>query len=104
MNDKNSENFFTDEPSIVKAQKRVFGFFEISKRDFKNPTFLWKFGFPSLLVVILIWSSFLLMDGFGSVLKSEKGATREAITDPLEEGFEAFVEQTWAELLSLIHI
>ena len=99
MSDKNSENFFTDEPSIVKAQKRVFGFFEISKRDFKNPTFLWKFGFPSLLVVVLIWSSFLLVDGFGSVLKSEKGATREAITDPLEEGFEAFVEQTWAELV-----
>ena len=30
MSDKNSENFFTDEPSIVKAQKRVFGFFDIT--------------------------------------------------------------------------
>jgi len=51
------------------------------------------------LAIVAIWSSFLLADGFSSVLKSEEGATREAITDPLQEGFEAFVEQTWAELV-----
>ena len=99
MSDKNSANFLTDKSSVEKLKEKVFGFFEISKRELKEPVFLWKFGFPLLLVVILIWSSFLLVDGFGSVLKSEEGATREAITDPLEEGFEAFVEQTWAELV-----
>ena len=99
MSDKNSANFLTDKSSVEKLKEKVFGFFEISKRELKEPVFLWRFGFPLLLVVILIWSSFLLVDGFGSVLKSEEGATREAITDPLEEGFEAFVEQTWAELV-----
>ncbi len=97
MSDQNSENLSTAKASIEKLKEIKTRFLKVSK--IKDPTFLWKFGFPSLLVIIAIWSSFLLVDGFSSVLKSEEGATREAITNPLEEGFEAFVEQTWAELV-----
>ena len=99
MSDKDSENFSTDKYSVKKLIEKIIGFFEISKSELKDPAFFWKFGFPFLLVIVLIWSSVLLVDGFSSVLKSKEGATREAITDPLEEGFEAFVEQTWAELV-----
>jgi len=91
------ESLSTAKASIEKLKEIKTRFLKVSK--IKDPTFLWKFGFPSLLVIIAIWSSFLLVDGFSSVLKSEEGATREAITNPLEEGFEAFVEQTWAELV-----
>ena len=97
MSEQNSESSLTTQSSDKKLRERKAGFLEISK--IKDPNFLWKFGFPSLLAIVAIWSSFLLADGFSSVLKSEEGATREAITDPLEEGFEAFVEQTWAELV-----
>ena len=97
MSEQNSESSLTAQSSDKKVRERKTGFLEISK--IKDPNFLWKFGFPSLLAIVAIWSSFLLADGFSSVLKSEEGATREAITDPLQEGFEAFVEQTWAELV-----
>ena len=97
MSEQNSESSLTAQSSDKKLRERKAGFLEISK--IKDPNFLWKFGFPSLLAIVAIWSSFLLADGFSSVLKSEEGATREAITDPLQEGFEAFVEQTWAELV-----
>ncbi|MFL3011917.1 MAG: hypothetical protein ACJZ1Z_02985, partial [Acidimicrobiales bacterium] len=99
MSDQNSESLSTAKTSIEKLKEIKTRFLKVSKTKIKDPTFLWKFGFPSLLVIIAIWSSFLLVDGFSSVLKSEEGATREAITNPLEEGFEAFVEQTWAELV-----
>lgn len=81
---------------LIKKSPRIL---EASKKNFKDPAFLWKFGFPALLVLVIVWSTFLLFDGFSSVLKSEDGATREAITDPQKEGFEAFVEQTWAEMI-----
>jgi len=99
MSDQNSDNSLTGESSAKKLRERKAGFLGISKMKMKDPIFLWKFGFPALLTIVVIWSSFLLIDGFSSVLKSEEGSTREAITDPLEEGFEAFVEQTWAELV-----
>jgi len=99
MSEENSGRSSTAQSSAKKLRERKVGFLEISKMKIKDPTFLWKFGFPSLLAIVAIWSSFLLADGFSSVLKSEEGATREAITDPLQEGFEAFVEQTWAELI-----
>jgi hypothetical protein len=99
MSDQNSENLLTGESSSEKSKEGKTRVLEISKRKMKDPAFLWKFGFPGLLALVLIWSSFLLVDGFSSVLKSEEGAIREAITDPFEEGFEAFVEQTWAELV-----
>jgi hypothetical protein len=99
MSDQSSENSLMAKFSIKKLKEVKTRFFKVSKVKIKDPTFLWKFGFPSLLAIVAIWSTFLLVDGFSSVLKSEEGATREAITDPLEEGFEAFVEQTWAELV-----
>jgi len=99
MSDQNSDSSLTAKSSAKKLRERKAGFLEIGKMKVKDPTFLWKFGFPSLLTIVAVWSSLLLFDGFGSVLKSEEGSTREAITDPLEEGFEAFVEQTWAELV-----
>jgi len=99
MSDQNSESLSTAKSSIEKLKETKTRFLKVSKIKIKDPTFLWRFGFPSLLVIIAIWSSFLLADGFSSVLKSEEGAIREAITNPLEEGFEAFVEQTWAELV-----
>lgn len=99
MNDQNSEDSLADASSVRRPKERKAYFLELAKRKIKDPTFLWKVGFPALLAIVVIWSSILLFDGFSSVLKSEEGATREAITDPLEEGFEAFVEQTWAELI-----
>ena len=99
MSDQNSENFLKDKSSTEEVKKEKVPFFDVIKRKIKDQVFLWKFGFPLLLVIVLIYSSFLLVEGFSSVLKSEDGATREAVTDPLKEGFEAFVEQTWSELL-----
>ena len=99
MSDQNSENFLKDKSSTEEVKKEKVLFFDVIKRKIKDQVFLWKFGFPLLLVIVLIYSSFLLVEGFSSVLKSEDGATREAVTDPLKEGFEAFVEQTWSELL-----
>ncbi len=99
MSDQNSESLLTAKSSIEKLKGVITRFLKVSKIKIKDPTFLWKFGFPSLLAIVAVWSSFLLVDGFSSVLESEEGATREAITDPLEEGFEAFVEQTWAGLV-----
>ena len=48
MSDKNSANFLTDKSSVEKLKEKVFGFFEISKRELKEPVLLWKFGFPLL--------------------------------------------------------
>ena len=59
----------------------------------------WRWGFPTLLVVALVWAVVLLVDGLSTVLDSEGGETREAVTDPSAPGFEAFVEQTWSMLV-----
>ncbi len=58
----------------------------------------WRWGFPILLVAAIIWSVFLVVEGFDQVLESEEGATLEVITDVTAPGFEAFVEQTWSLL------
>ena len=59
----------------------------------------WRWGFPTFLVVALVWAVVLLVDGLSTVLDSEGGETREAVTDPSAPGFEAFVEQTWSMLV-----
>ncbi len=60
----------------------------------------WRWGFPTFLVVALVWAGVLLVDGLSTVLDSEGGETREAVTDPSAPGFEAFVEQTWSMLVA----
>jgi len=60
----------------------------------------WRWGFPALAAVLAIWGALLLTGGLTTVLDSRRGETREAITDPLAAGFEAFVEQTWSLLLA----
>ena len=60
----------------------------------------WRWGFPIFLVVALVWAGVLLVDGLSTVLDSEGGETREAVTDPSAPGFEAFVEQTWSMLVA----
>ena len=60
----------------------------------------WRWGFPTFLVVALVWAVVLLVDGLSTVLDSEGGETREAVTDPSALGFEAFVEQTWSMLVA----
>ena len=60
----------------------------------------WRWGFPTFLVVALVWAVVLLVDGLSTVLDSEGGETREAVTDPSAPGFEAFVEQTWSLLVA----
>ncbi|MEC7810494.1 MAG: LytR C-terminal domain-containing protein [Actinomycetota bacterium] len=99
MNIDHPESIKKEDSARKKLIKKSPRILEASKKNFKDPAFLWKFGFPALLVLVIVWSTFLLFDGFSSVLKSEDGATREAITDPQKEGFEAFVEQTWAEMI-----
>ena len=59
---------------------------------------LWRWGFPLALVVVVVWSGALLVEGLRTVLNSEEGDTRIAVTDPEAPGFEAFVEQTWSLL------
>ena len=51
-------------------------------------------------MVALVWAVVLLVDGLSTVLDSEGGETREAVTDPSAPGFEAFVEQTWSMLVA----
>ena len=60
----------------------------------------WRGGFPTFLVVALVWAVVLLVDGLSTVLDSEGDETREAVTDPSAPGFEAFVEQTWSMLVA----
>ena len=86
MDSGNSESVKNRESTWKRFTNKSFNIRDLSKSNFKEVTFLWKFGFPVLLLLIAIWSSFLLFDGFSSVLKSEDGVTREAITDPLKEG------------------
>ena len=59
----------------------------------------WRWGFPTVVAVLVLWSGWLLMDGLGTILDSEEGRTREAVTDQSAPGFEAFVEQTWSMLV-----
>ncbi|MBC8483716.1 MAG: LytR C-terminal domain-containing protein [Actinobacteria bacterium] len=59
----------------------------------------WRWGFPALLVAAIVWSAFLVVEGFDQVLESEEGATLDVITDVTAPGFEAFVEQTWSLLV-----
>ena len=54
-----------------------------------------------MVVVLVLWSGWLLMDGLGTILDSEEGRTREAVTDQSAPGFEAFVEQTWSMLVEI---
>ena len=35
----------------------------------------WRWGFPVLLVAAIVWSAFLVVEGFDQVLESEEGAT-----------------------------
>ena len=58
--------------SSQKPKERKARVLEISKRKMKDPVFLWKFGFPALLAFVLIWSSFLLVNGFSSVVEGLK--------------------------------
>ena len=60
---------------------------------------LWRWGFPLVVLAIIVWSAVLLLGGLRTILDSEEGRTREAITDPAAPGFEAFVEQTWSMLV-----
>ena len=64
-----------------------------------RPATLWRWGFPLVVLAIIVWSTVLLLDGLQTILDSEEGRTREAITDPAAPGFEAFVEQTWSMLI-----
>ncbi|MBV14027.1 MAG: hypothetical protein CL505_03005 [Actinobacteria bacterium] len=59
----------------------------------------WRWGFPLLLLVAVIWSGTLMVDGLRTILNSEEGQTRVAVTNPSAPGFEAFVEQTWSMLV-----
>ncbi len=59
----------------------------------------WRWGFPVLLVAAIVWSAFLVVEGFDQVLESEEGATLDVIVDVTAPGFEAFVEQTWSLLV-----
>ena len=59
----------------------------------------WRWGFPIILLVAVIWSGTLMVDGLRAILNSDEGQTREAVTDPSAPGFEAFVEQTWSMLV-----
>jgi len=63
-------------------------------------TTLWRWGFPVVFIVAVIWSGVLMLDGLRTVLNSEEGQSREAVTDPSAPGFEAFVEQTWSMLVA----
>ena len=60
----------------------------------------WRWGFPAVLVLVVLWSGWLLADGLQMILDSEQGTIREAVTDPSAPGFEAFVEQTWSILVA----
>lgn len=60
----------------------------------------WRWGFPAFALVVVAWAAYLLVGGFGTVLDSRRGETREAVTDPGAPGFEAFVEQTWSMLVA----
>ena len=64
-----------------------------------RPVVLWRWAFPLVVLAIIVWSTVLLLDGLQTILDSEEGRTREAITDPAAPGFEAFVEQTWSMLV-----
>ena len=64
-----------------------------------GPATLWRWGFPLVVLAVIVWSTVLLLDGLQTILDSEEGRTREAITDPAAPGFEAFVEQTWSMLV-----
>ncbi len=64
-----------------------------------RPAALWRWGFPLVVLAIIVWSTVLLLGGLRTILDSEEGRTREAITDPAAPGFEAFVEQTWSMLV-----
>ena len=62
-------------------------------------TSFWRWVFPLIVVAFVIWSVVLFIDGLQTVLDSEEGKIREAVTDPTAPGFEAFVEQTWSMLV-----
>ena len=64
-----------------------------------RPATLWRWGFPLVVLAVIVWSTVLLLDGLRTILDSEEGRTRQAITDPAAPGFEAFVEQTWSMLI-----
>ena len=51
------------------------------------------------MLVAVVWAGVLVLDGLETVLQSEEGETREAVTDQAAPGFEAFVEQTWSMLI-----
>ena len=51
----------------------------------------WRWGFPAVLVLVVLWSGWLLADGLQMILESEQGTIREAVTDPSAPGIEAFV-------------
>ena len=51
------------------------------------------------MLVAVVWAGVLVLDGLETVLQSEEGKTREAVTDQAAPGFEAFVEQTWSMLI-----
>jgi len=60
----------------------------------------WRWGFPAVLVLVVLWAGWLLVGGLQMILDSEQGTIREAVTDPSAPGFEAFVEQTWSVLVA----
>ena len=64
-----------------------------------GPATLWRWGFPLVVLAVIVWSTVLLLDGLQTILDSEEGRTREAITDPAAPGFEAFVVQTRSMLV-----
>ena len=77
----------------VKAGKVSRGTFTFTRAT------LWRWGFPLATLAIVVGSALLALDGLRTILDSEEGQTREAVTDPTARGFEAFVEQTWSMLL-----
>ena len=72
---------------------------DVSFPPIPRPATLWRWGFPLVVLAIIVWSTVLLLDGLQTILDSEDGRTRQAITDPAAPGFEAFVEQTWSMLV-----
>jgi len=72
------------------------------RRRRPNPSLpnAWKWGFPVLAAVVAAWGAILLLGGLTTILDSQRGETREAVTDPSAAGFEAFVEQTWSMLVA----
>ena len=54
---------------------------------------LWRWGFPLVVLAIIVWSAVLLLGGLQTILDSEEGRTREAISDLVPAGVASVIEE-----------